>query len=441
MPDSLAQIAPAHLSTSRSTPLRNQFAWTLSGNVLYAACQWGLVVILAKLGSAEMLGQFSLGLAVCAPVFMLTNLQLRALVSTDARDTYSLGQFIALRLLGTSLGLILIAGITYLAGLQRATAAVVIFVSLAKAAETFSDILYGSWQKTERFDCVAWALGGRGIGSLLLMAVLLLLTHSVLIATAAMALYWFVWFGAYEYRVARKIVVGISLQGSLWPQWHSNQMGRLFRLSLPLGFVAVLASLNVNLPRYFVEHFLGERLLGYFTAAACIPLAGATVALALSQSAGPRLARYYVNSRQAFFSLLTRMLALAGLLGGAGYLAALYVGPPALSFLYMPAYTKYSEIFAWLMLAGAFNCVLTILTGAMTCAGIFRAQLGVFLLATVTVSAACYVLVPRFGLIGAAYAVLSGAVVSCAAAAGVCAWSWRSAAYGLNAQGTGPLQI
>jgi len=42
------------------------------------------VSALAKLGNASMVGQYALALAIAAPVFMLTNLQLRAVQATDA---------------------------------------------------------------------------------------------------------------------------------------------------------------------------------------------------------------------------------------------------------------------------------------------------------------------------------------------------------------------
>ena len=57
--------------------LRSNFAWVLAGNLVYAACQWGMIVALAKLGSSYMVGQFSLGLAIATPVLMFTNLHLR----------------------------------------------------------------------------------------------------------------------------------------------------------------------------------------------------------------------------------------------------------------------------------------------------------------------------------------------------------------------------
>ncbi|MCJ7504674.1 MAG: lipopolysaccharide biosynthesis protein, partial [Acidobacteriia bacterium] len=88
---------PAH-----GLSLRQNFAWTVLGNVVYAACQWGMLVALAKLGSPSLVGQFALGLALCAPVMMLANLQLRAVQATDARNEYRFGDYLALRLATTA---------------------------------------------------------------------------------------------------------------------------------------------------------------------------------------------------------------------------------------------------------------------------------------------------------------------------------------------------
>src|SRR5687767_8033419 len=69
-----------------ATPsLRRNFSWTLAGNVIYAACQWGILVVLAKLLAPESVGQFVLGVAVASPVFFLANLQLGSIQATDAK--------------------------------------------------------------------------------------------------------------------------------------------------------------------------------------------------------------------------------------------------------------------------------------------------------------------------------------------------------------------
>ena len=38
-----------------NTSLRLDFAWTLAGNLVYAGCQWGMVMALAKLSEKEII--------------------------------------------------------------------------------------------------------------------------------------------------------------------------------------------------------------------------------------------------------------------------------------------------------------------------------------------------------------------------------------------------
>ena len=80
-------------------------------------------------------------------------------------------------------------------------------------------------------------------------------------------------------------------------------------LALPVGVVTAIGSLDINIPRYFIEHDIGARDLGIFAALAYPLVAGTTVVNALGQSAAPRLARYYADrDYPAFASLLRKML-------------------------------------------------------------------------------------------------------------------------------------
>jgi hypothetical protein len=41
----------------RVRSLRLNFSWTIVGNVVYAGTQWGILVLLARLGTPEAVGQ------------------------------------------------------------------------------------------------------------------------------------------------------------------------------------------------------------------------------------------------------------------------------------------------------------------------------------------------------------------------------------------------
>jgi O-antigen/teichoic acid export membrane protein len=410
--ETLSPVVPVTTGTAVHASLRRNFAWMLAGNVTYAACQWGMLVAIARLGTPGMVGEFALGLAVSAPVFMLTSLQLRVVLATDARDEYRLGDYLALRLLGTVLGLAAIAAFVAVAGFRRETAAVVLLVSAAKACEAQSDTLYGYWQKHERFEKIARALVGRGIGSLAAMAGVLYLTGSVVWGAAVMALVWAVWLATYERSGAAAVLAGAAGGERLRAEWHAGKLKRLAALTVPLGFVTMLISLNANIPRYFVEHDLGEAALGYFAAMAYVFVAGNTVMAAVAQSAVPRLARAFHEDRAAFVRLLRNMVLLGAGVGAAGIGVAVLAGQALLRLLYGGDYARYAGVFVWLMVAGALAYVTSMLGYGLTAARLFRQPVPLYLAATVVTVLACWMLVPRFGLMGSAWAVLIGAAFS-----------------------------
>jgi O-antigen/teichoic acid export membrane protein len=246
------------------------------------------------------------------------------------------------------------------------------------------------------------------------------------LAVGAMAFYWFVWLATYERKGARNLLASVSPQEVLRAEWDLVKCWRLVVLSLPLGVVMLLVSLNANIPRYFVEHYSGESALGYFAAMAYAFVAGNTVMAAMGQSAMPRLARYFDSDRSAFARLLKKMVLLGAVLGILGIGIALLFGPTFLRLVYRADYAQYATVFTWLMAAAAVAYVSSMLGYGMAAARVFRPQVPLFLAATAVTAVACRLLIPRLGLTGSAYAVLVGSVFSCAGSAGLVFTSLRS---------------
>jgi len=55
------------------------------------------LMLLAKLVRPELVGQYALGLAIVYPVMMLTNMQLRAVMTSGARQQTHFGDYLSLR--------------------------------------------------------------------------------------------------------------------------------------------------------------------------------------------------------------------------------------------------------------------------------------------------------------------------------------------------------
>ena len=398
--------------------LRHNFAWTLAGNVVYAGCQWGMLIVLAKLGSPVMVGQFALGLAITAPVIMFANLDLRTVQATDARADFLFGHYLGLRSITAGLALLVIAGITFAGSFRRETALVILAVGFVKTFDSFSDVIYGSLQRYEKMDRIAISMIIKGPLSLATLSLGVYLTGNVLGGVLGLAVTSGLVLAFYDLRSSVLILKDLPHEraGAIWVKglyllWDFKKLGRLAWLALPLGAVALLWSLNANIPRYFIEHYLGERELGIFAALAYLMVAGKTVMSALAQTSIPRLSKYYATgNRDAFRSLLFRLIGLGAFLGGVGLLLTYWAGREILTLVYRPEYAQYSDILFWVMFAAAINFVSTFLFFGLTAARYFKIQTMLHALITITITVASYFLIPTLGLMGASLVLIIASI-------------------------------
>ena len=138
-------MADQALTTALPLTIKANFAWNLAGRIVYAASRALLLVLVAKLGTAQMVGQFALAFAVTTPVFVLADLDLRSVLATDTGGRLEFGHYLGLRLVTTALALAAVAVIAALQDNPQA-ALVMALVGAAKAFETMSDMLHGLLQ-------------------------------------------------------------------------------------------------------------------------------------------------------------------------------------------------------------------------------------------------------------------------------------------------------
>lgn len=328
---------------NKNITLRRNFSWTLIGNVIYSGCQWGMLVVLAKLGNPEMVGTFTLGLAVTAPVMMFSNLQLRDIQTTDAKNHYLFNDYLGLRLITTGLALPIILWITLATGYKGETAIVIILIGFAKGLESISDVFYGLLQKHEKMDRMAISVMMKGPLSLLMLSIGTYISGSIVWGVVGLVIAWacilLIWdIPSYQWLINTLTSEGEipdSLKGkTAKPRWQLGTISKLIWLSLPLGLVMMLISLNTNIPRYFLEQSLGKKELSVFAALAYLIVAGNMVVSALGSAARPRLAKYCtLGNVSAYQKLLRQLVAIACLLGLSGILVAWVAGGQILTII------------------------------------------------------------------------------------------------------------
>ncbi len=378
--------------------LSHDASWVFLGNVVFAASQWILLVVLAKLGTVEEVGLFALANAISAPVFMLSDLNLRAYLATDAGEEFPFATYLGCRAFSSGLALISIFVVGLVTSQSRESFVVLMAVSGAKAFESLSTVAFGLYQKQNRMRWLAGSLTLKSFLSVASFTSVLLMTKRLDLSVLALAGSRLITFVAYDLPHTRRLA-------SLSLFWSAPGVTKLARSALPLGVIMMLTSLNSNLGLYFIESLLGTVAVGHFAAILYLITAARIVVNALSQTASPRLARLLHARDRSGFDKLQRMLIGLGLaIGVTGAIGAWLLGETVLSLVYSPEYAEYSVLLVWLIAANSFTFANAFLAAGLTAMRSFGPMLAINVFSIILTTTLLAVLIPKFGLIGAAWA-------------------------------------
>jgi O-antigen/teichoic acid export membrane protein len=372
-------------------------AWTASSSVVYALCQWGMLVAFARLATPEALGQFAFGLALSAPVMMFLQLQLRTVQVTDTR-----GRFAA-----SFAGLATVLLMAVAMGAQGSGIAVAAIVAAVKVVDGLGDVLFGAWQKLERLDVPAALLIVNGAVSLAALTGALWAGVPVVGAVSGSLAGSVVAFAAAAWLTRTHLRVSfVPGAGTL------HRIGELTSAALPLGFAMALISLTSNIPRYFIQAWLGDRELGIFAALTYVTAAGMTLVSAVGNSLTPAMARDFDRGDgYAFGRRFWMLLAVSTGIGLSGLLTALLFARPVLQVVYGEEYARSAGVFVHAMALGTVTYMAAAVGFAMSAAKCFRAQAPMLVLVVATILGASIAWIPSSGLHGAISALMLGATV------------------------------
>ena len=398
--------------TPSKSSLITDFGWVFSGNVVYAACQWLIVLLFSKLGSPEQLGEYALGVAVVTPILVMANLQIRALVASDVRDQYSFSQYLSFRGVTLAIAFLAVTGLVLADKMSWHLRGIILVVGLGQVLEYVADAYYGLMQKCGRLDRISRSAMIKGPFSLFALALLLYSTRDVFWAVGGLMVGRLLVVVAYDSRLrfTENCLMGAV---AVRCEWDWNMMWRLLQTAWPFGVIALLASLNGNIPRYFIEHQAGTRSLGIFAALYSLVAMGTLFINAFGQSVFmPAALSYAENDGPEFRRIIGRFTLMAAGLGVAAVVIAMLVGKQVLTLLYRPEYAD-RNLLVQLMVVGGIYWIATAQGYILTAVRVLREQIALLVCAVAIAAGGCAWLVPNQGAMGAAHALQMSVAAQC----------------------------
>lgn len=391
----------------RGLTFKRNFAWHLTGNVAYSVAQWLLLVILANLADSETVGQFALLLAITAPIFLSFGMKLRTAQATDVGSEFNRGEYRRLRHVLNICGTLVSVAVGIVAG-QTEVLVALIGLCVAKSSEGLSQTDYGFFQRSERMDVVSRSLLVRSVLGPLGFILGLAVTDGLAGATWGLACGWIVVQLVMDNRAGRRMEHRLLGAEHRRQPLKARRVFALARQCAPLGADAGVSSLGVNAPRYAIDAYLGAASLGIFASSAYLTQTVSMVSSSMASVLLPRLARAYRSGRRTEYLSVVWKLVMFGIgVTGIATLAAHLFGEPLLRFLLGEAYAKPQLLMALMVSAGA-TTVHRMLCKGLEASRRFAAYLIVDTITTVAIVIAALFAVPRWGLLGGAYALTAG---------------------------------
>ena len=332
-------------------------------------------------------------------------MRLRLIQSSDDSDRYQFHDYFTLRLITTGAAMICLVAISVLGNYSNEMMKIIIIIGIAKAIESFSDIIFGYFQKNELLKYIGISLITKGIVSVLFVLVLTYIYRNAIAAATALVIAWGLIFIFFDLKKTRSL----ENSTSTFKIWSLNRTSKIFIEAIPLGFVALLGSLSFNIPKYFIEHLKGESLLGIYAAIGYLSVAVMMIAASIGTPTLKKIASSYShNNIKEFNSLYLFLIIVASLIGALIIMISITIGPELLGILYGSVYSEYADLLTLFFVATIFNMIALYQWYILTAIKVYREQIIIHLISIIIIVIICHSLIPVLGLYGAVIAEIIG---------------------------------
>lgn len=384
----------------------------LAGNILYAGCQWLLMSSLVRGESVSLLGSYSYSLSILAPAIAVGNLGLRSILARDFANEFDATDFLKLRWFCFVAAVGSLIAVLAIFSDDSQTLIVVSLVAFAKMAEGCSDICYGAMQKLNRAAAQGVSLTLRCISAACFFLGFWHATETVTSGFFGIALAWLLVLVVFDMPNAgirtRDLLTSVS--GS-----DLKRYAGVARQSIAIVITALVGSVLVAVPNFFIERILGLESLGYYASFFCFSVAMNLVGTSLGQGALAGLSRLHaVGNTAGFYKKVITDVALLIVMAGVALVVTAVWGETILLFAFGAKVSGMHSVLPAVIALSIPMFVAQYLSYAVTAIAAYSSISWITITALVVSVVLAFPLVTNFGITGAAAIVfVTGSIQVC----------------------------
>lgn len=249
-------------SGNKQLTVKQNMLWNSVGCLIYQACQWAMTVAVVVFSSGyDNSGVLAFAMAIGNIYYPLATYNMRTIQISDVHDEYSSEEYVGFRIVTVVLGFIPVLVYLFATASSQALILSTVFWLIFKADESFCSVYYAIDQKSMRMDYIGISQAMRGVISVAVFAVSLIVGDDINIAIIAVSASCIAVTAIFDYPRANTL-------SSAVPRITLHRSFELLKRYFPAVITLVCYGSVVSVARQQLEIMRGAEALGLYAAVA-----------------------------------------------------------------------------------------------------------------------------------------------------------------------------
>ncbi|HGK7344283.1 TPA: lipopolysaccharide biosynthesis protein [Streptococcus suis] len=183
---------------------RRNFIWNMLGTLGSASVSIFLLLIVSRLTNAQISDTFSIAFTLSQQFVVIAYFGVRNFQSTDTKEAYSFNSYLLARIFTVVAMFVVMFLYSKLFSISGEKFLILLFMTLYRSCEAFSDVFQGLFQQHQRSDLAGKVLFFRSVLSLVTFSVSIYITDSLLQSTIILFVVNLILFFIYDLKFYKK---------------------------------------------------------------------------------------------------------------------------------------------------------------------------------------------------------------------------------------------
>lgn len=362
----------------------------LTGNIVYSASQFIILLIIVKFGSSHDLGIYTLVISIVTPISVFLGFQLRNQLAVDSGKKLEIETVSRLRNILNAIFIIVTIIIYIFTRID-----ILLVFALFKIVDSYLEIIYGLLLRDSKNNRMGRLLSIKSLINLIIFGSFYIITRNLLITMTVQVIVLIVMVIVYK-------KTNSNLFNSTSTKKPKKDIGFILIKTTPLALSGLLISLTPQIPRYFLGALESVEMVGIFSSLAYLIVVGTLFINSINSSLYNEYSKLIENNKyDVFIKKIKKNAGIYFILWLIMCTAVIILNVDLLVLLFNEEFSYFYKEFLIIALSSIFLFISTLFINFTLFTKNYLYQLYIYLIVNLFSILISYILINNYGIMGA----------------------------------------